>query len=86
MGPGGVGFFGFLLVGLIAGFISNRVMNREGSLLRNLFVGVVGALLGGFLGWIVGIRAIGFLGAIVISTAGAILFLWLTERYGSRRE
>ncbi|MDY7542486.1 GlsB/YeaQ/YmgE family stress response membrane protein [Cryobacterium breve] len=47
-----MGFFGFLLLGLIAGAIAKLILpgQQGGGWFVTLLLGVVGALLGGFLG------------------------------------
>jgi uncharacterized membrane protein YeaQ/YmgE (transglycosylase-associated protein family) len=47
-----MGFFGFLLLGLLAGAIAKLILpgKQGGGWLITLLLGVVGALLGGFLG------------------------------------
>ncbi|MFO7690356.1 MAG: GlsB/YeaQ/YmgE family stress response membrane protein [Cryobacterium sp.] len=47
-----MGFFGFLLLGLIAGAIAKAILpgKQGGGWFLTLVLGVVGALLGGFLG------------------------------------
>ncbi|MDQ1082357.1 MULTISPECIES: GlsB/YeaQ/YmgE family stress response membrane protein [Microbacterium] len=47
-----MGFFGFLLLGLIAGAIAKLILpgKQGGGWFVTLLLGVVGALLGGFLG------------------------------------
>ena len=47
-----MGFFGFLLLGLLAGAIAKLILpgKNGGGWLITLLLGVVGALLGGFLG------------------------------------
>ena len=47
-----MGFFGFLLLGLIAGAIAKVILpgRQGGGWFLTLLLGVVGALLGGFLG------------------------------------
>ncbi len=72
-----VGSIGFLIIGLLAGFIAEKVMNSNHGLLTNLLVGVVGAYLGPFLAGFLGISFAGFLGSLVIATIGAIVFLFL---------
>ncbi|MDO9397168.1 MAG: GlsB/YeaQ/YmgE family stress response membrane protein [Herbiconiux sp.] len=49
-----MGFFGFLLLGLLAGAIAKLILpgKQGGGWLITLLLGVVGALLGGFLGGI----------------------------------
>ena len=46
-------FIGFLIIGLIAGYIAERIMRGRGAgLIINLIVGIIGAYIGG---WLVGI-------------------------------
>ncbi|TPE53614.1 GlsB/YeaQ/YmgE family stress response membrane protein [Amaricoccus solimangrovi] len=71
----GFGWLSFLLIGLIAGWIAEQVMNRSHGLLTNLIVGVIGAYLGAFLFSLLGLGASGFIGALVVATIGAIVLL-----------
>jgi uncharacterized membrane protein YeaQ/YmgE (transglycosylase-associated protein family) len=71
----GLGWISFLFVGLIAGFIAEKVMSRSHGLITNLVVGVIGAYLGGILFWLIGLQATGFIGALVVATIGAIVLL-----------
>lgn len=50
-----MGFFGFLLLGLIAGAIAKAILpgKQGGGWFITLLLGVVGALLGGFLGGLI---------------------------------
>mgnify|MGYP001792948585 CR=1 FL=1 len=80
-----VGLIGFLVIGLLAGFIAEKVMNSNHGLLTNLIVGVIGAYLGPFLAGLLGISFAGFLGSLVIATVGAIVFLFLLRLIKGRR-
>ena len=46
---GGFGFIAWIIIGIIAGWLAEKIMKRDHGLLTNLIVGVVGALIGGFL-------------------------------------
>jgi uncharacterized membrane protein YeaQ/YmgE (transglycosylase-associated protein family) len=74
-----LGWFSFLIVGLLAGWIAEKVMKRDHGLMMNLIVGVVGAYLGAFVASLIGITAGGFLGALIIAIIGAVLLLWLVS-------
>jgi len=71
----GVGIIGAIIIGILAGWIAEKVMKRNQGLLTNLIVGIVGAILGGFIAARVGIVYGGFLGSLLVSTLGAILLL-----------
>lgn len=73
----GVGIIGAIIIGIAAGFIAEKVMNRNHGIWTNLLVGLVGALLGGFLASVLGITFGGWIGSLVISALGAILLLFL---------
>ena len=73
----GIGILGAVIIGILAGFIAEKVMGRNHGLLTNLIVGLVGALLGGFLASALGISFYGLVGSLVISTLGAILLPFL---------
>ncbi len=73
----GLGWLSFLFVGLIAGFIAEKVMSRNHGLLMNLVVGVVGAYVGAFIFSLLGLQAGGLIGALVVATIGAIALLAL---------
>jgi uncharacterized membrane protein YeaQ/YmgE (transglycosylase-associated protein family) len=67
-----------IIVGLIAGWMAERIMGRDHGLLMNLVVGIIGALIGGFLTTsLLGLRYDeGFnLASIAVATLGAIVFL-----------
>ena len=81
----GVGLLGAIIIGVLAGWIAEKVMKRNHGLLTNLIVGVVGALLGGFLAGLLGIGFGGWIGSLVVSTIGAILLLFLLDLVKRRR-
>lgn len=76
----GVGWFVFLIVGLLAGWIAEKIMKRDHGLLMNLIVGVVGAYIGAFLGSLVDYGATGFWSALVLAVIGAVVLLWITGK------
>ncbi len=71
----GLGWLSFLLVGLIAGWVAEKVMSRNHGLLMNLAVGVIGAYLGAFLFRLLGLSATGFVGALVVAIVGSVALL-----------
>jgi uncharacterized membrane protein YeaQ/YmgE (transglycosylase-associated protein family) len=71
----GLGIIGSVIVGILAGWIAERVLIRHHGLLTNLLVGVVGALIGGYLAGMLGISFGGWIGSLVVSSVGAIILL-----------
>lgn len=80
MGMAGVGFFGMLLIGFLAGWIAERAMNRDHGLLTNILVGIAGSFVGGTAAGLAGFQWYGFFGNLVVATLGAIVILWFFGR------
>jgi len=69
-------FIGFLIIGLIAGWLAGIIMKGRGSgLIINLVTGVVGAFVGGFLFSLLGFHAHGIIGSLITATVGAVVLL-----------
>ena len=71
----GVGFLGAVVIGLLAGWLAERIMGRSHGLITNLIVGLIGAFLGGFVAQFAGFGYRGFLPSLIVSTLGAVLLL-----------
>ncbi len=71
----GLGWLSFLIVGLIAGWVAEKVMHRGHGLVENLVVGVIGAYLGAFLFRLFGLVTTGFVGALVVAIVGSVVLL-----------
>lgn len=75
------GFLGFLIIGLIAGWIAGKVTKGSGfGLLGNLLVGCAGAILGGLLFSLLGLKAYGLIGSLVTAVVGAIVCLFIAAK------
>lgn len=71
-------FLAYIAVGIIAGWLAEKVTGRNHGLLMNLLVGVIGASIGGFLASsVLGFHYVeGFnLATILVATSGAVLLL-----------
>ena len=77
LGQPGVGFFTMLLIGVLAGWIAERVTASDHGLLTNLIVGIAGAFVGGKLAEVLEIPVFGFFRTLVAAAIGAILLLWI---------
>ncbi|ART20388.1 GlsB/YeaQ/YmgE family stress response membrane protein [Corynebacterium striatum] len=74
----GLGFFGSILVGIIAGWLAEKIMKRDHGLLTNLIVGVLGGLLGaGIMSFVGSSSPNSWIMMIVVATLGACLLLWI---------
>ena len=68
----------WIVLGLIAGFIASKIVNREGSgIILDIVLGVVGALVGGWLFEFVGKAGVtGFnLYSMLVAIVGAVVVL-----------
>ena len=73
-------FIGFLIIGLIAGWLAETIMKGKGAgLIINLIVGVVGAYVGGFLFGLLGLSMHGMIGSFVTAVIGAVVLLFLVR-------
>lgn len=81
-------FLWWILVGLIAGWITGKIMggSSHGAIV-DIMIGIAGAIVGGFI-----MRALGFAAhggtiyTVVVATGGAVLLTWiyrLVEGHGS---
>jgi len=77
----------FLIIGLVAGWLAGLVSRGSGfGLWGDLITGVIGAFVGGFLFNLIGISTYGVIGSIVVSTIGAIIFLWVLRMFSGSRK
>jgi uncharacterized membrane protein YeaQ/YmgE (transglycosylase-associated protein family) len=77
----GVGFFGMLIIGVLAGYIAEKVTASDHGLLTNLIVGIAGSFVGGSLASLLNIQFYGWLGNLLVATVGAILLLWIWRSF-----
>jgi uncharacterized membrane protein YeaQ/YmgE (transglycosylase-associated protein family) len=83
-----VSIIGWILLGLIAGFIASKVVNKTGEgVILDIVLGVVGAIVGGFLFAQFGAAGItGFnLYSMVVAVIGAIVVLLIYHAISGRR-
>jgi uncharacterized membrane protein YeaQ/YmgE (transglycosylase-associated protein family) len=76
----GTGFLGMLVIGFLAGWFAERAMNKHHGLLTNILVGIAGSFVGGALAGLLGFAFYGFVGNLIVATAGAVLILWFFGR------
>jgi uncharacterized membrane protein YeaQ/YmgE (transglycosylase-associated protein family) len=70
------GLLGWIIVGLVAGWLANMIMGGRRGLQSSLAIGLIGSLVGGLVFSVIGLGgATNILGSIVIATVGAIIVL-----------
>ena len=81
-----MGWIVFLFVGLLAGWIAEKVMGRDHGLVTNLIVGVIGAYLGAFLlGLVTDSEPGGFWGRLIVAVIGACVLLAIVGAVRGRK-
>lgn len=79
---------GWLILGLIAGFVASKIVNAHGEgVLLDIVLGIVGAVVGGFIFNAVGEPGVTGLNlwSFVVATIGAIVVLILYHTLTGRR-
>jgi len=71
-------FIAWIVLGLLAGFIASKIVNKSGEgMILDIILGIVGAVIGGYLFQTFGMAGVtGFnLYSILVAVVGAIVFL-----------
>ena len=80
---------GWIILGLIAGFIANKIVGGQGQgFFLNIALGIVGALVGGFrYAQVLGGPGVtgGNIGSIIVYILGSIVVLWVYNAVAGRR-
>jgi uncharacterized membrane protein YeaQ/YmgE (transglycosylase-associated protein family) len=77
-----MGILWWLIVGLIAGWLTGKIMGGPGKgALMDIIIGLVGALAGGFLMRLLGFSAEGgMIYTILVAVLGAVILTWLYRK------
>jgi uncharacterized membrane protein YeaQ/YmgE (transglycosylase-associated protein family) len=79
---------GWIILGLIAGFIGSKIVNSQGQgLMLDIALGVVGAIVGGFLFSAFGAQGVTGLNlySMLVAVAGSVVVLWIYHAVTGRR-
>ncbi len=78
--------FGWMLIGLIAGWLSGKVTRGRGfGLIADLLLGLIGALIGGWIFAKLGILSYGFIGSLAAATVGAVVLVSIARLFAGGR-
>jgi uncharacterized membrane protein YeaQ/YmgE (transglycosylase-associated protein family) len=83
-----VSIIGWIIFGVIAGFIASKIVNKQGEgLIVDLVLGVIGAVVGGWLFERFGYEGVsGFnIYSMIVAVIGAIIVLFLYHAVTGRR-
>jgi uncharacterized membrane protein YeaQ/YmgE (transglycosylase-associated protein family) len=70
-----------LIVGLIAGFIADKIVENTFGLWGDLLIGVAGAFLGYWIFGLIGISVGSFFGEIIAAVVGAVVLLLVINKF-----
>jgi uncharacterized membrane protein YeaQ/YmgE (transglycosylase-associated protein family) len=76
----GVGFIGMLIIGILAGYIAEKVTASDHGLFTNLLVGIAGSFVGGTLAGLLSVEFYGWLGNLIVASIGAVLIIWIWRK------
>jgi uncharacterized membrane protein YeaQ/YmgE (transglycosylase-associated protein family) len=81
----GVGWLLAIVIGILAGWIAEKIMKRDHGIIVNLIVGIIGGLIGKFLIMnVLGAAYSGFLWSLIASVVGAVILLFLLGLFKRR--
>jgi uncharacterized membrane protein YeaQ/YmgE (transglycosylase-associated protein family) len=75
-----VSIIAWIILGLIAGFIGSKIVNKSGEgIIRDILLGIVGAFVGGLIVSLFGAQGVTGLNlwSIIVAVIGAVVFLVL---------
>lgn len=81
-------FIAWLVLGLIAGFIASKIVNKQGEgMLLDIVLGVVGAEIGGWLFSLFGMSGVTGLNvySLLVAVVGAVILLFVYHQLIRRR-
>jgi uncharacterized membrane protein YeaQ/YmgE (transglycosylase-associated protein family) len=78
--------FWWIIVGLIAGWATGKIMGGRRGIAMDIILGLAGALVGGEIMRLVGFRGHGgLIYTVLVATGGAVLLTWLYRLVVERR-
>jgi uncharacterized membrane protein YeaQ/YmgE (transglycosylase-associated protein family) len=75
MAQPGYGFFATLLIGMLAGWIAERLTSSDHGLFTNMLVGVAGSFVGTKVAELLDIPVFGFWRTLTAAVAGAVIVI-----------
>lgn len=85
----GHGVIAWIIIGLIAGWITGKLMKGSGfGALMDIIVGIIGAMIGGFVSYhlgLGGVREHGLIVSIIIAVIGAVILTWIVRMISGNR-
>jgi uncharacterized membrane protein YeaQ/YmgE (transglycosylase-associated protein family) len=83
-----MGIISWIILGLIAGFIGSKIVDKQGQgFWLNIALGIVGALVGGFIFDLIGSSGVTGLNiwSMIVAIIGSVVVLWIYNAVAGRR-
>ncbi len=81
-----MGFFATIFAGILAGWLTEKIMGFDVGIIKNLILGLLGGALGSAVLGLVGMNEpTGIISGVIVSVLGACLIVWLYRLITRRR-
>ncbi|MFZ0841147.1 MAG: GlsB/YeaQ/YmgE family stress response membrane protein [Xanthobacteraceae bacterium] len=83
-----MGIISWIILGLIAGFIGSKIVDKQGQgFWLNIALGIIGALVGGFIFDLIGSTGVTGLNiwSMIVAIIGSVVVLWIYNAVSGRR-
>jgi uncharacterized membrane protein YeaQ/YmgE (transglycosylase-associated protein family) len=85
---GKMGIISWIILGVIAGFIGSKIVNKTGQgLIMDIVLGIVGAIVGGLIFSAFGATGVTGLNiwSLIVAVIGAVVVLWAYHQISGKR-
>ena len=69
-----------IILGSLSGWIAGKLMKNEGTLVRDIVLGIIGGFIGSALFGLIGVSFAGYFGTILESVVGACLLIFIVNK------
>ncbi|ESW88294.1 GlsB/YeaQ/YmgE family stress response membrane protein [Mesorhizobium sp. M0761] len=83
-----MGIISWIILGVIAGFIGSKIVNKTGQgLIMDIVLGIVGAIVGGLIFSAFGATGVTGLNiwSLIVAIIGAVVVLWAYHQFSGKR-
>ncbi|TPK88783.1 GlsB/YeaQ/YmgE family stress response membrane protein [Mesorhizobium sp. B2-4-12] len=83
-----MGIISWIILGVIAGFIGSKIVNKTGQgLIMDIVLGIVGAVVGGLIFSAFGASGVTGLNiwSLIVAVVGAVVVLWAYHQFSGKR-
>ena len=81
-----IGWLAAIFVGALAGWLAEKVMKSDHSLITNIILGIIGAIIGNALFAAVGMSLMGWVGYLVAGFVGACILILIGRLFRRKKD